>query len=295
MFSVYMHTCPNDKVYIGLTSQEVTHRWGASGINYRGNRLFTRAIKKYGWNNIKHEVIADNLTKEQAIAMEIKLIAKYDSTNPQKGYNITKGGEGTFGVYPSIETRKKMSAARTGEKNPNYGKKFSEERRRQMSERQKGEKSVWYGRKHTPEELRKMSENQLGEKNHAYGKHPSLESRAKMSASRTGSKNHMYGKNHTEESKRKMSEVKKSKHRKMPQEVMQMLKTYTTKPVTCIETGEVYGSVTEAGAAMNVTSYTITRACTGKQDGVYLKTKVHFRYLTDEEKKEWRSSHSQTN
>ena len=41
------------------------------------------------------------------------------------------------GKHPSEETRKKIGAAKKGEKNPNYGKHLSEETRRKMSEAKK--------------------------------------------------------------------------------------------------------------------------------------------------------------
>lgn len=43
-FTVYKHTSPSNKVYIGITSQSVIKRWG-SGHGYRHNEYFFRAIK----------------------------------------------------------------------------------------------------------------------------------------------------------------------------------------------------------------------------------------------------------
>lgn len=36
MYIVYMHICPNNKKYIGITSQKPEKRWG-NGKNYIGN------------------------------------------------------------------------------------------------------------------------------------------------------------------------------------------------------------------------------------------------------------------
>ena len=81
MYSVYMHTSPNGKVYIGITSLPVERRW-QQGKNYKTSRHFFNAIKKYGWENIKHEVLFCGLTKEEAEQKEIELIAKHKSNNP---------------------------------------------------------------------------------------------------------------------------------------------------------------------------------------------------------------------
>lgn len=92
-YIVYMHTAPNNKKYIGITRQEKPEkRWGSNGCGYIGNEHFSRAISKYGWNNIKHEILYTGLTKEEAEQKEIELIAYYDSMNPDKGYNMTIGG-----------------------------------------------------------------------------------------------------------------------------------------------------------------------------------------------------------
>ena len=97
-FTVYMHTSPNGKRYIGITSQRPVRRWGSNGYGYIDNLYFWRAIQKYGWDNFKHEILFEDLTKEEAEQKEIELIAFYDSTNPSKGYNMTAGGGYSFNV-----------------------------------------------------------------------------------------------------------------------------------------------------------------------------------------------------
>lgn len=182
-YIVYRHTCPNGKVYIGITGTAFETRCGNNGYKYRKNKLFARAIKKYGWDNIRHEILYSGLTKEEAEAKEIELIAEYKSNNPKYGYNVSSGGEsGNAGVVASEETRQKMSIAHLG--NPsNTGKKLSEETRRKLSEAHKGNK-VMVGRKLSEETRRKMSEAQKGAKNHFYGKHHTPETIEKIKMAR---------------------------------------------------------------------------------------------------------------
>ena len=42
-------------------------------------------IIKYGWNNIQHEIIKDNLTKKEALKLERRLIEEENSI--KNGYN----------------------------------------------------------------------------------------------------------------------------------------------------------------------------------------------------------------
>ena len=85
-WTVYAHIAPNGKMYVGITSREPEKRW-EYGWGYRTSSHFFRAIKKYGWNNFQHEIIASGLTEDEAKNMEILLINKLDLTNPCKGYN----------------------------------------------------------------------------------------------------------------------------------------------------------------------------------------------------------------
>lgn len=57
-YTVYMHTCPNDKVYIGITKRKPSVRWN-NGKGYQHNEYFSRAIEKYGWESFKHDISVD--------------------------------------------------------------------------------------------------------------------------------------------------------------------------------------------------------------------------------------------
>ena len=92
MYTVYKHTAPNGKVYIGITEQKPEDRW-RNGKGYKGQPYWYRAILKYGWENIKHEIVCDHLKDWQAGKVEKSLIDYFDSTNRDKGYNISTGGE----------------------------------------------------------------------------------------------------------------------------------------------------------------------------------------------------------
>lgn len=105
-YYVYKHTSPSNKIYIGITRQNLEKRW-QYGIGYSYNTHFANAIRKYGWKNFKHEVLFSGLTKSEATTKEIELIAYYDSTNKDKGYNISPGG-----ATVSKETNEKIQIAR---------------------------------------------------------------------------------------------------------------------------------------------------------------------------------------
>lgn len=102
-YKVYKHTCPNGKSYIGITKQDPKMRWNYG--NGYATQLFGRAVKKYGWANIKHEILEICETLSDANACEVKYIAMYETTNPEKGYNCTIGGDGTSGHLVSDKTR----------------------------------------------------------------------------------------------------------------------------------------------------------------------------------------------
>ena len=92
MYSVYMHICPNNKRYIGMTRQNPKCRWN-NGKHYICNKEFYNDILKYGWNNIKHIIIENHLTYDEASQLEQETIKKFQTTNKKYGYNKSIGGK----------------------------------------------------------------------------------------------------------------------------------------------------------------------------------------------------------
>ena len=107
-FVVYMHVSPADKRYIGITARRLIERWGSDGRGYRNNKHFWSAIQKYGWDSFKHEIIDTGLSLEAASNLEMQLISKYNTTDPEYGYNQTTGGNWS---RPTPEVRMRISEA----------------------------------------------------------------------------------------------------------------------------------------------------------------------------------------
>lgn len=136
-FCVYIHINNiNGKVYIGQTCQKPESRWN-HGEGYKTSPHFYKAIQKYSWNNFSHQVLFDNLTAEEANKLEQQYIQLFDSTNPNKGYNLQPGGQN--GLH-SQETKEKIRQNQLGEKNSFYGKKHSEETKEKIGLSQMGNK-----------------------------------------------------------------------------------------------------------------------------------------------------------
>lgn len=96
-WTVYCHIIPSsitnydyDKYYVGQCGQKCECRWKHDGIGYK-TQAFYKAIQKYGWNNIEHVILIDNLLSEQADWLEIELIKQLDSI--RHGYNRSQGGK----------------------------------------------------------------------------------------------------------------------------------------------------------------------------------------------------------
>ena len=111
-YVIYMHITPNNKKYIGITSN-IKRRWGKNGYGYRNNKLFKRAIDKYGWDNIEHLILEKNITLDDAKQKEIEYIAHHKTTNPKYGYNISIGGDYTTTGYKfTKKQRENLSKAK---------------------------------------------------------------------------------------------------------------------------------------------------------------------------------------
>jgi len=107
-WTVYKHISPSGKVYVGISSN-IKNRWAANGYYYHlSDTVFSKALKKYGWSNFQHEIIQENLSKQEACNLEIELIAYYKTKGIS--YNITDGGEGYSGKHSNEHIKHRIDS-----------------------------------------------------------------------------------------------------------------------------------------------------------------------------------------
>jgi len=178
----------NNKIYVGK-QQFYTKSYLGSG------KLIKRAIKKYGKENFKKEIIQECYSLNELNNQETNWIIKLESTKQEKGYNITLGGNGgdtitnnprKKEIIKQIKKTKLEKGIGKGEKNPMYGKTLSKKhkqkisntikklyksgkiKRHRMTDKGKAKLSKWMKENcptKTPEGRIKNRENNLGYKN----------------------------------------------------------------------------------------------------------------------------------
>ena len=234
-----MHTSPSNKVYIGITSQDPEKRWG-KGCNYKKQKYFYAAIQKYGWDNIRHEILFSNLTENEAKQREIELIAKHKSNDRNFGYNLTQGGDGVKGYVPTEETKEQIKKTL---------KKMYEDpefREKQRLMKPRGEIHHCYGKSLSEEHREKLRVSHLGKKR---GPHTE-ETKAKIANSNLGKKKPHVGVARSPECREKIGKAKNKA-------VLQF-----SKDGSFIKE---YPSGKEASLQTGIAAKYISRCCCGKQ------------------------------
>lgn len=210
---VYRHTDPNGKVYIGITcSVRPEYRW-SHGMKYKDQPTFFRAIVKYGWDNFTHEVFYRGLEYEDACKEEIALIAKHNSCDRAHGYNVLPGGDSILPYdkrHISDEKKAELSARRS---------EIMKEKWRDPVFREKTVNSLRESAKR-PEYRKRVSE----------GLKQSLQ-------------NEELRKQRSENMKKRFEN---DEYRKRCIGNLMKHKEKVMKKVRCVETGEVFDSVTDA-------------------------------------------------
>lgn len=264
----------NDKIYVGSTTQSFYRRWKCHLYDLRrnihGNSYLQKAYNKYGEDTLEFSILEIVIDKKNCIPYEQKWL---DKLKPE--FNICQTAGNTLGRRHTTEARKKIGeATRTGNRGQNIsqaltGRKLSEANKKAIGESLKG-------RKHSEETKRKISESNKGKH---YERHLSMEQRKKMSEASKGSKNGFYGKHHTEETKQKIRQS--NKNRRISDETRLKLsmasKGRNTKSVICINTGEIFSSLSEACNYYNINISDISMCCSDKYDktsaGIHPTTK----------------------
>lgn len=245
----------NRKKYVGQAIN-IEKRWRqhrnklVNGSHY--NEHLQRAWNQYGESAFSFYVL--EICDEQSLdARENYYIEALGSF--ENGYNMTLGGEGTRGCLHTEEYKKYMHDI-------SVGKKYSEDTLLKMSlakkeihqveteARKKGRKVVsekLKGRKHTEEHKKKNSDAHKGK--------PAWNKGLKMPDDYV---HPMLGKHHSEDAKSKISVANSGKKRSKEQ------REKLSKPILCIETNEVFASITDAAEKYNVTIGAVSRALRGK-------------------------------
>ena len=210
MIGVYAITClVNDKKYIGC-SKDVRGRFSVHKAELRNNHHNNKAMQddwnKYGECSFEFDLLEECSVEELSDKEEF-WIEYYGSHYSDMLYNQVQGG-----------------LSRSGERNPMYGKHFSEESRSNQSIRMKEYLSdpthhPMYGKHHTEESKKNISQSLTG-------RHNSAESNAKRSKWAKEYFSNIencpfYGHHHTQETKDKIRQIN-SNRKHTPEELKKM-------------------------------------------------------------------------
>ena len=150
LYIVYVHITPDGMHYYGVTNNP-KNRWGYNGIHYRDTSLNTY-IEKYGWDNIQHIVLYENLTYEDALKIEDSLIIsgweKGNCINKRRSGNVSKDDvyireyqrQYQQEYYEQNRDKLNQYSREYQEKNKDKIRKYQREYKRQYRQRKKEEK-----------------------------------------------------------------------------------------------------------------------------------------------------------
>lgn len=117
-FYIYIHTCPNGWTYVGL-SKTPKQRWN-NGEGYKENKDFYQAIKQFGWENIKHKIVAETNYRWIAKKIERTLITHF----MKKKRSFNENNVET--ILLENKSVKKIQTKRVGQYNKITGEKIKE-------------------------------------------------------------------------------------------------------------------------------------------------------------------------
>lgn len=258
-YRVYCLTLKQDnRKYFGCTKHTLKHRWCRGKGHSYGGRM-QKAIEQYGWDAFYGELIQDNLTREEAYALEIKLIKDYKTQDERYGFNSSSGGKASSKGCTRTEEMNLKTALKT--RGLKRSKEFRENQSRRMANRVVSE-----------ETKQKLRECNLGKKH-------SEETKKKISQMNKGRPNHMKGKKYPKEFGEKLSAIQKG--RKVSEETRKKIRSSNPnqKPIICVETNVVYPSIHEASRLLGIDYKLISGVVRGKTKTT---NKLHFKYYEKE-------------
>lgn len=205
----------NGKVYIGQ-SNDIKTRWNHEhGGKSTKNISLKKDIEKFGLENFKYEILIEEIDLNKRNLLEKEFIKKYNSINPELGYNVSTGGNCNYTHSEEWKKKQSLRLKKYYKENPNW---LTEERREKFKEAGKY--------KRTEEWKKQVSIRRKGCKH-------SEETKKKIS---------LINKKRIERGDENNPFFDKEKHKK----IIKLASEAKYKKVKCVETGEVFSSVKEA-------------------------------------------------
>ena len=238
----------NRKSYIGQ-SVNIERRWKDEKMMRDTNDHLTKSILKYGIDNFTFSVI-EECEIEELDKKEQFYISKYNTTDPNFGYNMNSGG--------------------------NKYKKWNDEIKQKIA---KGH----IGKHHTDETKEKLRQFHLG-------LHPSEEAYRNICEANRKIAEKNRGKSFiSEEGKRKISQANKGRKmscefKKKRSEMMKNNNISKKTPVLCIELNKTFESIASARREFNIGENTMFLHLKGKKEtaGGY-----HWKRINKEDLQKW--------
>ena len=253
----------NGKFYIGSTlnfeNRKKSHLNSLKNKNHH-NIYLSRAFEKYGEESFVFSYKEIEVEDKKHLQLLEERYINF-CWNSGKLYNVSKMGSG--GDLISYHPNHDEIVKKTSDTNRKRYAKMTEEERKILSERVKGEKNPNYGNRWSDEQRKRaslMQKKKMKEgtcsilKLHGktfeelYGEEKAREMKDKLSkhaSSRTGEKNAFFGKHHNEETKRKIAE--KNRGRKNE-----------TQSKKVLYDGVIYESAAECGRKLGISYVTIS-------------------------------------
>lgn len=256
---IYKILCKkNNKVYIGQTvnlNKRMMEHFNDLRKGKHHSLKLQRAFDKYGEEFFEHsliEIVPENIADDR----EKYWIKHYNSTDKNFGFNNESGGN--LKKVVSEDTKKKLSNINKSKYTKARKYLLSPEALKKKSEKLTGSGNPMYGK--TPKEwMSKESyekwvndkRKRMLENNPMKGKKHSKESLEKIKNASLGENNPFFGKHHSDETKSKLSKIRKEN-------------PVNNRRVLCVNTGEVFNTITEASKRFGVDCSGISKCCRGK-------------------------------
>lgn len=214
----------NGKKYIGQ------HK-GKANDNYLGSgKLIQQAIKKYGKENFKKEILEFCSSQEETNEKEKFYIQSYNAVEDENFYNILEGGNNNSANFVK------------------WRQEHPEEYQEQQKEKLK--KAQQWQEEHSKEMLR-MRQNSIKKAHQWQEAHPE---EVKKQREECAKKMQQWRKEHPEQA------------RQMSQETIKKAQEARKKKIECITTGEVFNSLTEAANKYKISVANLSK-CLKKGQG----------------------------